>query len=233
MRLLSALFLYVFFVPFCSATVIIEGTRVIYPESKKEVSVALSNKTDNPYLVQSWIDEGDANLNPSEIDVPFILTPPISRINGGDSQALKLIYTGETLPTDRESVFWLNVLSVPSKSDKEVNSLQIAYRTRIKLFFRPNDLSGKANETLDKLEWEQRSGYLSIKNPTPYHVSVTTVKFIVDGVEYNSNESEMMKPYSSSEFYFPDLKNLNQAGKVVFTAVNDYGSYKSVEWNLN
>lgn len=37
------------------------------------------------------------------------------------------------LPVDRESVFWLNVKEIPKKSAEE-NVLQIAVRSRIKLF---------------------------------------------------------------------------------------------------
>ena len=41
------------------ANIVINGTRVLYPENNKEVIVQLINTGDAPALVQSWIDDGD------------------------------------------------------------------------------------------------------------------------------------------------------------------------------
>ena len=38
------------------ASVVIQGTRVIYPESAKEVTVKMVNEGRSPLLVQSWLD---------------------------------------------------------------------------------------------------------------------------------------------------------------------------------
>lgn len=39
---------------------------------------------------------------------------PVSRIDAKRGQTIKLMYTGSTvLPSDKESVFWFNVLEVP------------------------------------------------------------------------------------------------------------------------
>ncbi|MBC3232133.1 fimbria/pilus periplasmic chaperone, partial [Serratia fonticola] len=62
------------------ASVVISGTRVIYPSDAKEVSVKISNVGPSPVLLQSWIDSGDANAKPSAIKVPFVLTPPMNRV---------------------------------------------------------------------------------------------------------------------------------------------------------
>ncbi|WP_447878353.1 fimbria/pilus periplasmic chaperone, partial [Serratia fonticola] len=130
------------------ASVVISGTRVIYPSDAKEVSVKISNVGPSPVLLQSWIDSGDANAKPSAIKVPFVLTPPMNRVEAGKGQTLRISYAGGTLPMDKESVFWLNVLEVPAKSQAKTdeNKLQMAFRTRIKLFYRPASLEGNAND---------------------------------------------------------------------------------------
>lgn len=53
------------------------------------------------------------------------------------------MYTGEPLPADRESLFWMNVKAIPSLDEKlaNENTLQIAIQSRIKLFYRPSGLS--------------------------------------------------------------------------------------------
>lgn len=39
------------------AGVVIGGTRVIYDEGKKDVSISVENPDNIPYLIQSWIDD--------------------------------------------------------------------------------------------------------------------------------------------------------------------------------
>lgn len=53
------------------ANIVINGTRVLYPENNKEVIVQLINTGDAPALVQSWIDDGDINSTPETANVPF------------------------------------------------------------------------------------------------------------------------------------------------------------------
>src|SRR5471030_1759277 len=98
------------------ASIVITGTRVIYPSTEKEVTVKLNNVGVSPVLVQSWIDNGDVNAKPENISVPFILTPPINRVEQGKGQTLRINYTGTPLPVNKESVFWLNVLEIPAKA---------------------------------------------------------------------------------------------------------------------
>lgn len=57
------------------ASIVINGTRVIYPSDQKEVSVRLDNTGNSPVLIQSWLDTGDINAKPAAIKVPFILSP--------------------------------------------------------------------------------------------------------------------------------------------------------------
>lgn len=95
------------------AAIVITGTRVVYPESSREVNVRLTNVEQSPVLVQAWIDDGNAGASPDEIKVPFVLMPPVFRVEPKKGQTLRVMYTGDDLPKDRESVYWLNVLEIP------------------------------------------------------------------------------------------------------------------------
>ncbi|WP_251677901.1 fimbria/pilus periplasmic chaperone [Escherichia coli] len=66
----------------------------------------------------------------------LLLPPPINRVDPGKGQTLRVTFTDLPLPTDRESVFWLNVLEIPTRYEPKSNDnyLQVAFRTRIKLF---------------------------------------------------------------------------------------------------
>ncbi len=133
------------------ASVVINGTRVIYRAKDREVTIRLSNEGTAPALVQAWLDTGDPNTTPDESNVPFTLTPPLFRLDPKKGQSLRLIYTQEPLPQDKESLFWLNVLEVPPRADggassNDRNLLQLAFRSRIKVFFRPAGLQGDADD---------------------------------------------------------------------------------------
>lgn len=71
------------------------------------------------------------------------------------------MYTASSvLPKDRESVFWFNVLEVPPKPDAATvanqSLLQLAFRTRIKLFYRPEALKGNPSEAPLALKWSRQ-----------------------------------------------------------------------------
>ena len=68
------------------ANIVINGTRVLYPENNKEVIVQLINTGDAPALVQSWIDDGDINSTPETANVPFLLSPPVVKVSEHNGQ---------------------------------------------------------------------------------------------------------------------------------------------------
>lgn len=58
------------------ADVVISGTRIIYPAQAKEITVKLDNRGEKALLVQSWLDDGREDVNPQEMKIPFLVTPP-------------------------------------------------------------------------------------------------------------------------------------------------------------
>src|SRR5437868_3111030 len=108
------------------ASVVISGTRVVYGQRDREVTIRLTNDGEAPALVQAWLDRGDPDVDPATISVPFTLTPPMFRVDPAKGQSLRVIYTQEPLPADRETVFWLNVLEVPPRAQTPgTNSMQL------------------------------------------------------------------------------------------------------------
>lgn len=45
-------------------SVVIMGTRVVYPAAQKSINIRLNNENSSPALVQSWLDTGDATVTP-------------------------------------------------------------------------------------------------------------------------------------------------------------------------
>nr|ALG88543.1 Chaperone protein EcpD precursor [Pectobacterium carotovorum] len=174
-RLFMVVMLTVFSVSTAIADIVITGTRFVYPEKEREITIKIDNVGDKPSLVQVWIDAGDPDSTPEKAKVPFTITPPINRIGGGKSQTLRMIYTGGTLPDNKESLFWLNVLEIPATNKDEQNQLRMAVRSRIKIFYRPQGLAGSANQAGKSIIWKKVNGAIEGYNPTPYFVSLANI----------------------------------------------------------
>ena len=218
------------------ASTIIDGTRIIFPSTKNEVTIKLQNVGKQPSLVKMWFDKGDQNANPDAIKVPFLIAPPVARIEAGHSQAVRVVYTGDPLPKDRESVFWFNMLDVPPKpkaTDKGA-SLRFAFDTRIKLFFRPAGLPGSAAQAMQNLHWSvvpHGKGYaLKASNASPYYVNLGgKINLVAGGSSYDAKSANpaipnMVAPDSSAEFDLPALGSAPAAGATVqYYGINDFG----------
>ena len=117
--------------------IVVQGTRVVFPEKSHEVTVRINNTSVGPVLVQNWVDDGQPDAFPEDLKVPFVVAPAVARVDPGGTAVLRISATQPQLPNDRESLFWLNVLETPPRSSSDETVLQFSFRTRIKLFFRP------------------------------------------------------------------------------------------------
>ncbi|MBJ2260367.1 molecular chaperone EcpD [Pseudomonas brenneri] len=214
-----------------SASVVITGTRLIYPAQEAEITVTLDNNGALPVLVQTWVDSGDPNSSPTHSTAPFLLTPPVFRMDPNKGQSVRLMFTGASLPEDKESVYYFNLLEVPTapaETGTPVNLLQMAFRSRIKIFYRPETLSGNASDAIDQVQWRivHQAGGLALEghNPTAFYVTVAKVG-VVDGKQRFMAGSEMLAPRSKHSFALPTLKNLpGPQAQVELSAINDYGA---------
>lgn len=232
------LFVFLAITSLSNASVIIVGTRVIYPAQQKSINIQLSNNEAEPSLIQSWIDTGDSESAPDSVKVPFIINPPVFRIEPKSGQTLRITYTQEKLPNNKESLFYLNVLDIPAKPkfDKDTKSennnyLQLAIRSRIKFFFRPSNLKLSPLDAYKKVTWslEQDSSQTFIKaeNNTPYFITYNNIVITLKEKRYSVESPGMVAPFTSIKF---PLKNmLFNADKVTWTVINDYGGYQKGE----
>lgn len=112
-----------------AASISLNATRIVFDGDHKEANITVRNGNQD-VLIQSWVDMNDA----SGSRAPFAVTPPLARVFAKEQQLLRILYEGKGMPTDRESVVWLNVQEIPKASETE-NTLQLAIRQRIKIFF--------------------------------------------------------------------------------------------------
>jgi len=214
------------------ASVVIGGTRVVFPAADGEVTVRLTNQGNSPALVESWIDDGNVQSTPDKVDVPFLVTPPLFRLEPNKDQNLRIVATPAQLPADRESLFWLNVLEVPPKPTgpdaATQNTLQFAVRSRLKLFYRPANLPGNPLKAPESLSWklvsDDKGVALEARNPTPYYVTLTTVSITVGGTTYQA-ETGMVSPLGTLRLSAKNMPRGAAAGaSVSFTSLDDYGA---------
>lgn len=213
------------------AGVVLSETRVIYPAEKHEVTVALKNTGPHAVLVQSWLDDGDPLADPGKRFVPLVVMPPVMRIDGGKGQTLRITYIGANVPGDRESVFWLNVLAVPPKiKDPEHQYLNVAYQTRVKVFYRPSKLNMKAEAAAQKLQWKKVADGLTVANPTPYYISLLNVDGLPAGQTLTA-KGGMVEPYGQR--LLVNNEKMADVQTVNYTIIDDSGRAQNFSAAVN
>lgn len=203
-----------------SAGISLSATRLVFDAEHREVSIKVRNNGDD-LLIQSWID-GESEKAP----VPFAVTPPLARIMAKEQQLLRIIYEGTGMPTDKESVVWLNVQEIPQAA-KTPNTLQLAVRQRIKVFFRPVGLASKAYLAPEQLSWrlgeQQGHATLTISNPSPYHVSLSEVAVHSGSNTEHPVDSMMIAPGEIKTLPLKQALHSNYSS-INFSCINDYGA---------
>lgn len=216
-----------------SASVVVAGTRVVYPSDSRDVSIRLTNNGETPALVQSWVDAGDTNIKPEDLNVPFSVSPSIFRLDPTKVQIMRLVFLGASLPQDRESLYWLNVLEIPPRPTAlaSENYLQFAIKSRLKIFYRPASLKAQPGEALKTLKWSPAAGSgdevtIRVENPSPFYVSFAEVRTqLADGTELPPING-MVVPFGTETLKFKRADRTSAApAKIFFKTVDDYGSF--------
>lgn len=212
------------------AAVVVQGTRYIYPAGETEITVSLVNRGKQPALTKAWIDDGRPSVRVEQLKVPFLLTPPLARVEPGQEQHYRLRYTGkaEDLPRDRESLYWINLLEVPPKgSDRKTASdtLQLAFQYRVKLLYRPSGLEGNARDAGRHLIWfpDEAGSRIIVSNPTPYFVSLSSIT-LAAGERTTQIAAETLSPYSDHALPLPEAAGTLTGNEVVrYQWIDDLG----------
>ncbi|WP_241613806.1 fimbrial biogenesis chaperone [Rosenbergiella epipactidis] len=211
LKIIPPLFISFLFSVTANAGVVIGGTRLIYNEGSSQSSISINNPDNKPYLIQSWITKSS---DKDDNDNTFVSTPPIFKLEPKSQNSVRIVYTGKPLPKDRESVFWLNIKSIPSTDPNAQNQLLITVNSKMKLFYRPSGLNGAPGEAYKELKFTQKNGLVTISNPSSYNVSIYQILF--DGRE--NKEITMIPAKGYITVHSAHYKN------VKWSSINDFGS---------
>ncbi|MBP6116885.1 MAG: molecular chaperone [Neisseriaceae bacterium] len=221
------------------ASVVITGTRVVYPGQKKEIGIELRNDANNPALVQSWIDYFDESKNKANQSVPFVVMPPVFRMEPTEGQSLRVVYTKEALPQDRESLFRFNVLEIPPSPEGADNYLLMAIRSQLKFFFRPASIKQRPQDVEQDYVW--RSGMdadhkptLLVDNPTPFYLNLSHVAVFQGSTLLYEGDGQMVAPKTTAQpvIRAERVPNLTQATTIQYTYINDFGARVEVKTKM-
>lgn len=152
------------------------------------------------------------------------MTPPVIKIKPRGGAQLRIQQLANQLPTDRESIFYLNVLDIAPKPDsvKTENILQLALRTRIKLFYRPQNINKTSQNAVEHIKITKVGKSLFIDNPTAYFF---TLSVLYNQLDKNNALSKtiMLPPFSQQT-----VENKSQVifgEEILIEYINDEGQF--------
>ncbi|PLO61772.1 pilus assembly protein PapD, partial [Klebsiella pneumoniae] len=102
------------------------------------------------------------------------------------------------------------------------NYLQVAFRSRVKLLYRPTGLPWEANDAPEKLQWRFSTAGVSVKNPTPYYVSFTEINAVVNQKRVPlAPNGDMLAPGQEKTLSFSG--DITRIADIAYTTINDFG----------
>lgn len=221
-----------------SPGVTLGATRVIYPLNGKGVSLSVTNPHDFPVLVMSSVQD-----EAQKKEASFVITPPLFRLDGGQRNALNITRTGGDYPADRESINWICVQGIPPEPDsawagdeKQGTSgksrvsmnVQVIVSSCIKLFVRPESVSGNPVGMADKVSWKVSGKSITATNPTAFYMNISSVSF--NGAKLNMSRS-YIPPFSEEKIMLPS--GAATGGTLKWEVIGDYGEKKERTLQIN
>ncbi|WP_174847015.1 fimbria/pilus periplasmic chaperone [Yersinia artesiana] len=215
------------------------GTRAIYPlSSVKGISLSMVNPQDYPILVQTQI-KGEDKHSPA----PFVVTPPLFRLDAGMQGRVRVIRTGGNFPQDRESLQWLCLTGIPpkegdiwdnghddkKKETQDVNlDVRLSISTCMKLLVRPDQLKQKPEDVAGELIWQRNGKQLQVNNPTPFYINFKSVMLAGKNIDLSSTGSDSyVAPFAKRSFSLP-LDMAGSPAEVNWKIINDLGGVSQV-----
>ncbi|MGK7245817.1 fimbria/pilus periplasmic chaperone [Buttiauxella agrestis] len=201
------------------AAISMDCTRVIFNGDQKALSINIENQNQHlPYLAQAWVEDDKGQ----KIEGPLTILPPVQRVEPGAKSQVKIqtLPGINTLPQDRETLYYFNLREIPPRSDKQ-NVLQLALQTRVKMFYRPTAIIPKKDDVVsawqnDLTLTKQSDGY-KVTNPSAYYVTLVDAR-ASDASSGNKFKPVMIAPKSSAP-----LGAVNLGSTPLITYINDYG----------
>ncbi|CNK21840.1 putative fimbrial chaperone protein [Yersinia enterocolitica] len=193
-------------------------TRVVFLATDKAQTLTVKNSDNQTYLIQSRVQR---HLDDAA-SAPFIITPPLFPLRADNRQVLRILpQETASLPTDRESLFYLSVLGIPAQAEQQSASSQVSMGLRfmIKLFYRPAGLAVSQDAAACGLEFSATAQGVRVNNPTPYYQTLGELMLNHTAINLDKHPS-MVAPMSTVTYAAPAPAPVTQAK---WQTINDFG----------
>ncbi|MFE0583797.1 fimbrial assembly chaperone [Pantoea vagans] len=202
------------------AVVNVDKTRIVFNPSDLTQSINVINSGQNETFLQIWTDDGDLTLSPDASITPIIVIPPVVKMFPGEMRSLRLMLTSrQTLPANKESLFWLNIYQIPAlKKALSVAERKVVLplRIRLKIFVRPAGLNAPLTIDPEKIRFAVSGNKITITNPTPWFMSMN-----VNPKGHQSIKNLMIAP--QSDLQLNSDATLKSGDSVSYAVINDQG----------
>lgn len=155
--------------------------RFIYYQDQTSMQIPVFSGSDNkPYLIKASLKK---NISDERNVNSFLIPPPLFRLEPGQRINLRIsLINPKDMPSDKESVFYLNISGIPSTNPLErgnkdgYSSGQVISGTGniVKFFYRPKGIKAPTDDIYKSLSFKRDNGVIVVSNPTPYHITMTT-----------------------------------------------------------
>ena len=207
----------------------LDTTRIIYPEGAKSVTVGVDNVGGNrAFLVESQVSADTQG----QVKAPFVVMPPLLRVESGGSNQIRIMQAGESLPKDRESLFWFSVKGIPASAPLSAGSadkgasvdggISLGVGIFVKMLYRPQGLMPQ-QAGFAALRVQHTPEGIRLNNPSPYYLNFASLS--VGGVSVITPQtavnSATLAPFASMDI---SARGLSLPAQVQWKLINDQGA---------
>ncbi|MBS9435759.1 molecular chaperone [Photorhabdus noenieputensis] len=185
-------------------------------DSPSGVILSMTNHTAQGYLVQGFVspmdpDTGRFDTKTGQVP-PFVVLPPLKRIEAGGKFSFRIRQLGGQLPPDRESAFVVSLRAIPGVAVPDTSAperqtgknsqVQVALQMNIRLFYRPKGVPARDNATVAKqVKFSLQGTQLRVENPTPYFLTFSVLKMGTQHADDHTRQT-MVPPKSIQTYSF-------------------------------
>ena len=232
-RFFKVAFLFIFmYVNNAYAGISLDSTRIIFQakdaQNGQSIGVTSSAQSTSPYLVKTQVL---GNITGTDTQSPFSVTPALFRLDPGTSNQLRILKTGDQkLATNKESLFYLRVMALPSGKANESEpkselggAVMVSVGSIIKLFYRPAGLTITPQQGMASLRFSRQGNVMRVTNPSPYYVTLKSVKAGDYPLPLSTRKNNtMIAPFGEMTYPLSGTKNT-----VSWQVINDYGGLET------
>lgn len=189
-------------------------TRVIFSAADKAQSITVTNSDSRAWLVQSRVQMGVNDNSPA----PFIVTPPLARLEANGELVLRIRRNDVALPEDRESVFFISMKALPVQQSAP-EQMVMTVVSNMKLFYRPEGLAKRAMADMaPKLKFRREGQQVRAINPTPYWLTFSRLQ-VGNAALDKTALRHMVPPFGEQTYTLPSTA----AGKISWQLIDEDG----------